>query len=166
MLAKSSIQWGDFPTWVASIGTVGTLVWAMALFASDRRGRRQGEERAQASQVAAWVDRSSWNYPHDAAPTGECDVVVRNASELPVTDVVVALLTWAWYDKRSLERQASRLFPAVAPGGTTNSVSFDSEVPPAGRIRAERFNPPILLEFFDAHHRRWRRLPDGVLERI
>lgn len=166
MHGSSSIHFGDVPTWIAAIGTVGTLFWAIALFASDRRTKRRDQLEKQASDVAAWVDESHWSYPHGQAPTGDCTVIVRNGSRLPVTDVLVALLTWDWYTTGSLDRQATRLFPTVAPESKTNPVPFNSEVPPPGKARDERFNPPVLIEFFDAHYRHWRRYPDGRLEQF
>ena len=34
------IQWGDAPTWVAAVGTVGTLVATTAILQSERRDRQ------------------------------------------------------------------------------------------------------------------------------
>jgi hypothetical protein len=125
-----AIHLGDVPTWVAAIGTVGTLIWVIGLYLRQGRAQERDRQQKQASKVAAWVRESQWDYSHDSAPTGTCDAVVRNDSRLPVTDVVVALLTWAWYDNGNLKRQATRLFPTVAPKTTTNPVPFNSEVPP------------------------------------
>jgi hypothetical protein len=45
------IEGGTFPDWLAAIGTVGALAFALVLFARDREDRR----RAQASRIVCWL---------------------------------------------------------------------------------------------------------------
>ena len=44
-------DWGSVPDWVAAVGTVGTLVVALAIIALDRRK----EERAHADNLVTWI---------------------------------------------------------------------------------------------------------------
>ena len=106
VLASSHVDWGDIPTWVQAIvsflALVAAIVAAVVAWRAFRLQRVQEsraleelthrldeERRAQASLVSAWLtQRAEGNIPDDVA----C-VSVRNASLLPVYDVVAVIQT-------------------------------------------------------------------------
>src|SRR5438105_4680136 len=74
---------GDAPTWVAAIGTVGTLAAALIQIEADRRRRhRQGEadrlerHRAQARLIAAVVGPT--DHGPNAPPLGQTAIDLVN----------------------------------------------------------------------------------------
>ncbi len=50
------LHWGDVPSWVAAIGTVGALIVALYLGVRELIRARVDRERADASQVTGWLD--------------------------------------------------------------------------------------------------------------
>jgi hypothetical protein len=48
-------RWGDYPTWLAAIGTIAAVVVAITLAGRDTRHRRREDERHQAEQIQAWL---------------------------------------------------------------------------------------------------------------
>ncbi|HET7420925.1 MAG TPA: hypothetical protein VFL27_11135, partial [Candidatus Dormibacteraeota bacterium] len=55
MLASASPdRWGDYPTWLAAIGTVAAVVAALGLAIRDSRRRDAEKRRAQAEKIGAW----------------------------------------------------------------------------------------------------------------
>lgn len=93
----SSLEWGDVPTWLSSLGGIGALIAAtlaarasLAVLKIETDRDKEADERAQRAQadlVAAWIanetpeDWSKWN------------VIVTNESKIPVYDVEVRVTT-------------------------------------------------------------------------
>jgi hypothetical protein len=100
-------NWGDAPTWVAAVGTVGTLVAALVQINSERRRRRAQEEqerterhRAQARLIAAMVG------PKKGAVgiEGKSAIDLVNGSEEPVYQLVVGIVCIQGTCPESLEK--------------------------------------------------------------
>lgn len=141
--------------WLAAIGTVGTLGYALWQIADERERRRLSGEREQADRVAAWCTGTE-NVDGQALVV---DVCCRNASHLPVHDV--ALVVYPDGDWRNSRVSVKRDdLGAVGPGCTTSvPVRFDGPLThDLGR------HTPVAVEFTDARSRRWIRTPDGILE--
>jgi hypothetical protein len=51
--AAGPISWGDFPTWLAAVGTVGAFIAAFIQIGTERRRRHDRELKEQARLVAA-----------------------------------------------------------------------------------------------------------------
>ena len=49
------VQWGDAPTWLAAVGTIGAVAVAIKLALGDSRRRVRTEQRRQAELITAWV---------------------------------------------------------------------------------------------------------------
>ena len=49
------VQWGDAPTWLAAVGTIGPVSVAIKLALGDSRRRARTEQRRQAELITAWV---------------------------------------------------------------------------------------------------------------
>jgi hypothetical protein len=81
-----AIDWGDVPTWVGAITTLGALIAAGVLIRVELRRdhREQGrlERNEQADKVAAWFDDESGK------------ILIRNGSSLPIYNVRV----WVYSD--------------------------------------------------------------------
>src|SRR2546429_9361435 len=84
---------GDAPTWVAAIGTVGTLIAVLIQIEADRRRRHKKAEadrlerhRAQARLIAAALGPTE----HGAAapPLGQIAIDLVNGSDEPVYRLV------------------------------------------------------------------------------
>jgi hypothetical protein len=70
-----TLDWGDVPTWLASIGTVAAVWLALSQILADRRTVRAHIKRSQAELVAAWY----------AGDRGDASLlVVSNTSTQPV----------------------------------------------------------------------------------
>ena len=160
LLAKSAIQWGTLPDWVAAISTA--LAFAIALLLlwltlRDRRKQRRAERRAQADLVAAW--------PTGVHKEESADVVTidtRNASNLPVYGVQPTVYTkplpkkWPPNDWM-ISAGFSTGFNILGPGETREArlgTKLDPELIGA---------PHVQLTFTDAAGVHWRRNPTGEL---
>lgn len=78
------IDWGDAPTWVAAIGTIGTLVAALFQIGSERLSRKKLEQQKQATEISTWIG--------DTASPQSTRVVIQNMSGAPIYDVVLTLV--------------------------------------------------------------------------
>lgn len=121
MLASAGqIQWGDFATWVAAIGTVSAVVVALLQVARERNARLSREARDRSNRHRAHARLiSSWTGPAEALPESErveygapeldrafnyrTPVYVHNSSEEPIYEVVVGIVFIQGAAPRSLE---------------------------------------------------------------
>jgi hypothetical protein len=137
------VNYGSVPDWIASVGTVLGLLWAVWLYRRElqrNRDRDDGARRAQASLVSAWFE-----------PVDELSrrVIIANESSLPVSEVGV-------------------LVPSPIGGPGNLAVGL---VPPKGRrvydlngYRERLFWPiPLDMWFVDSGGTRWHRDDSGVL---
>ena len=94
-----AIQYGDLPTWLASIGTVGALGAALWQIRTERTRRLQQEahdredaRRAQARRVACWPGEEGTPGPMDPWWGKSTPIEVVNGSNEPVYNLVFALV--------------------------------------------------------------------------
>lgn len=151
-----SAAWGDIPTWISAVATIGLLIGAIitanyainafrkqakevAILAEQNDRDIADRRQAQAARVYTVVEDRRPGYAHPYA---------RNGSDFPV------------YDAQ---------FWQAGPGGLSepgNAVM----IPPDGRVVDNRdiSYPDALantvLTFRDAAGARWIRMPDGTLE--
>lgn len=139
-----AIDWGDVPTWISAITTLGALVAAgVIVYLEVRRDRRAAEQRAredQANSVAAW---------HSTETDGH-HILVRNGSTLPVYRVVVGVV-----HNRGVTHEAVRMIP---PG--------DFRIPFPEEIEDWPPHTDLRLWFTDTAGRSWRRRADGRLRQV
>jgi hypothetical protein len=143
----SGVDWGDAPSWVAAVGTVLTLFLGLIVLLREVGDRR----RRYASRVICWIE-------------GDAGAVhIRNGSDEPVTQVMVALFSvpnhyadaaaevhddpWVWG------------WEWLAPG-VEKAVS-----PEPVEWFADLFPPAVRMEFTDAAGRRWLRDEQARLSR-
>lgn len=152
-----TIDWGDVPTWVGAITTLGALIAAgMVLRVEMRRDRDAAEDRARSEQAmfcAAW--------PGLTARGGHV-VFFRNGSQLPVYDVRITIRN---EEGRVLEvGDTERIQP---PGertyGWPNEVFDVDELGDRIRDNREQWFPEC--SFTDAAGRVWFRDWKGTLLR-
>lgn len=147
-----------FLPWVEPLATVGALVAASvaAIYAArvyrrevvrDERIERR-EWQAQASLVAAWL--AVGPVRSRSGTSTKFALWVRNASELPVTDVRV---------EHYLNAPVSGpdVVDMYTVGPARDPVYLVMAVPDAEP------NLGVLLEFVDSSGQRWARYPDGTL---
>jgi hypothetical protein len=119
VLCASSIDWGDAPTWVASIGALVVFVLAYLSWRGDvgqRHRELEESRRAQASLITAWIgsvdrneitDRRDYNLDD----TETCAaVVVANRSDRAAGEVF-----WTVWDEETRTRMDSGYIRFLPP---------------------------------------------------
>lgn len=114
------IQWGDFATWLAGVGTVAAVAVALRQVARERASRIKREQqdqsdrhRAHASLISAWLgptqeipraNRQSYDNPMDTARHNYRTAIhVHNSSSEPIYDVVAGIVFIQGAAPRTLE---------------------------------------------------------------
>lgn len=172
----ANCRWGaggdTLPGWIEALSTFAAFIAAViaVAFAAGafrlevRRENRWHHDarRAQASLVAGWIEertevtesgRGSYRMGAEQQVMG---LALRNASELPVTDVWVGIT----YSKRGNGMEAASL-ETLPPGSEPRFYRFEDTV--ENMVFNENGEPSAVLLFTDAAGIRWRRA-DGVLE--
>lgn len=142
-----TLNWGDVPTWVASVGTVAAVSLALWQVRVDRVAATALLKRAQAELVAGWFagDRGSASH-----------LAVRNASAQPVYEVIVSLVLNLGGGE-GVPREYQRIFLELPPG------TFDVPVPSHWHSMSAR--PGVEVAFTDRSGRvHWIRRANGALE--
>lgn len=98
----STINWGDVPTWVAHVGTVGTLTSALWQIRIERQRRLIADEQLRAERrveqarlVAAYLGEEEQPEAQPETPAqdeGRTEVFLVNNSPEPVSVVVVRIV--------------------------------------------------------------------------
>jgi len=100
VVALVGLRWGDLPTWIASVGTVGALGAALFQINTERQrrhaaeaARKADEHQAQARLMSAVMgpqveDPVNPDHPEYSGRTG---IDIINASSEPVYNVVVGV---------------------------------------------------------------------------
>src|SRR6266516_4260110 len=178
-----NIHFGDFPTWVASIGTVGALVAALYQINSERNRRitqesrdRAERHRAQARLVSAWIGKTR-DDPASDGSSRQISLELINGSPEPIYGLVAGTVfiqghtapnsLEAWFEaKKKTESQThEQLSPPTAilsilpPGRWRIWVQDTGEVLGGGRRGAE-------LAFTDRAGAHWVRRAKGDLEEL
>lgn len=150
------MDWGDVPTWLGAIGTVGTLVAAIFVVSREQRAAARNDDerrRNQASQVAAWARIE----PGGRIGGLEVQLYVRNASKQPVYDVLAAI-----QDGGTGEGVATDSLAVLPPGETEVRAQ-------AGALRhflrdsKVTGSPAVTMSFRDSAGQAWQRDLDGRL---
>jgi hypothetical protein len=97
-----AVNWGDVPTWVAGLGTVGTLAAALWQIRNERNRRLAADERlqnerhlGQARLVAAYMGEQEKPAEEPQTPAddqGRTAFYLANNSPQPVYSVVVEMV--------------------------------------------------------------------------
>lgn len=132
------MNFGDVPTWVAAVGTVGTLAAALWQISNERTRRLAADEQLrverhieQAHLVAAYLGDQEWPDGDPDPPaigSGRTGLYLANNSPEPVYSVVAGLVFVQGAGPRTLEdmidvnrKQFSRRGPVttvnILPGG-------------------------------------------------
>lgn len=163
---------GSVSEWVSALSTLGAFVaaavaaiFATAAFKLERErdyGAILDRRASQASGVAAWYGvrvqepkhprgREAW-----VAYVSQTGVYLRNASDLPVTNVAI---TSTWPTGEVIESAIAVLPPAIDPVFHPFSTVPGVEPPKDGE-------PDVGIEFLDSAGLRWFRRSDGRLLEI
>lgn len=176
------ISWGDVPTWVAAIGTVGTLASALWQIDSERSRRlaadkqlRAERHREQARLVAAYLGDELRDPDTKTTGThhGRTEVFLVNNSPEPVYMLAVGIVFVQGAAPHSVEdmlklnrdqfgdRRAPITTVSILPGGLYRvwiaGVGWGSIM--AGRIGVE-------VAFSDAAGAHWIRRATGRLDEL
>lgn len=116
----TTVQFGDFPTWVAAVGTVGTLAAALIQINTERKRRlaleasdRAERHLAHARLIAAFLGAEETRGRPAAADTsqarrapgepGRTPIYVVNSSEEPAYEPVIGLVAIQGAAPRTME---------------------------------------------------------------
>jgi hypothetical protein len=151
MAAGWDIEIGSTAEWVGGFGAVAAVSVALWMAGDESRRQAENDKRRQAELIAAWISGftlTSIGRPPDVAMV----VVVANASDVPIYDVVIELT----YDPEGN--------PAV--GGAETHPTFVELIPPGDwKFAAQQNRPqgkrvtrvPVPLSFTDARGNHWHR---------
>jgi hypothetical protein len=173
-----AIQYGDLPTWLASIGTVGALGAALWQIGTERARRLQQEERdreqakrAQARRVACWPGEEGTPGPMDPWWGPSTPIELVNGSEEPVYNLVFALVhvqgaggvrrAEEWKDRVSEGSDAPWSTAALLPPG-----HWRVWVPDEGWSGGMGMRPGAEVAFVDRAGVNWIRRGGGGLEEL
>lgn len=139
--------------WLAAIGTVGTLGYALWQIADERTRRRRASEREQANRVSAWCTGTQ----HLVGEGLHVSVSCRNASDLPIYNVAVVV-----YPDGDWKQAALSVKRELATMGLEEAQEVD--VFYAGPVMHNLGrDTPVGVTFTDAGGTHWSREPDGAL---
>lgn len=165
-LAKTGIDMGTVPDWVAAVGTSSAAIIAVMVLGREILTRREAalaELTDQARRVLCWLEEVELDHPY--FPPGEhttrsLAVVLRNGSDAPVFDcrahVEVDPTVLAELENVGHRRLAFSE-PILPPGDTQHTVYL----PP--RVRTASL---VWMTFTDANGTRWSRSSSGKLGRL
>lgn len=155
----STVDWGDAPTWTATVGAAVASFFAYRLFRVEARrddSAARSAKEAQASRVAGWGETAHRQWLGGAGPWSSC--LVRNASELPVFN----LKMFAFEVERDDTGEPSEYLPrwartlAVAPPDNDATRIW---LPTGHR----HWDYAFVIEFTDCASQTWHRQVDGTL---
>lgn len=147
-----NFNWGDVPTWLGAIGTVGTLVFTLIQLHKDRIERKINELKSQAINISSWISEEN-----------EENIVFKlnNMSNAPVYEVVLTLVithgSGSYYDGQGVgeEYRNRNIFKILPPG------KFETKMPYPGKGMNIIFGTEIA--FKDVKGNSWVRKGDGNL---
>jgi hypothetical protein len=186
------VNFGDVPTWVAAIGTVGTLTAALIQINTERKHRHAQEARdraerhvAQARLVAAFLGseetrgRPAPEDPH--GPThqsnGRTTIYVVNGSEEPVYEPVIGLVAIQGAAPRTMEGWLEARRSQSEPGQAYRQVPITTAsilppgksvvwIPGTGWSAHLSGRSSAEIAFTDRAGAHWIRRANGQLEEI
>ena len=127
-----AVNFGDVPTWVAAIGTVGTLVAALSQISNERKRRLSADEQLriakhleQARLVAAYMGEQEKPEGEEASlDKGRTAVYLTNNSPEPVYSVVVGIVFLRGAGPKTLEELLDLIKPEYGGKGPVTTVSI------------------------------------------
>jgi hypothetical protein len=153
----SSTPWGDYPTWLSAVGTIAAVLVALWFSGAETRRANRAERMRQPEQVTAWV------HPDDVAGAAPfMRVIVRNASNQSVYQLVASLVSWQGAFRKTAVGDHRPRYQSVigqAPPGET-----EVKISSSGGGMHLRFG--VELAFRDAAGRYWLRDGEGGLKAI
>ncbi len=177
-MAAPSPDWGDVPTWVGAITTALALIaagyaakvsWNVlkveqvrdAAAAEAAARERDRERRAQADLIATWLQPSA----HEDSDNAE--IRVRNASSLPVYQVVVEVMAGGAVTAAVpwMVLPPGEVGAALPPGsrGRRQSLVADVYGNEAEGYEHRLEDLSVRLRFIDAVGASWARSESGAL---
>ena len=161
-----TVNWGDLPTWVGAVTTLGALIAARRLIKVElERDERAAEDRRRAEEDRARSEQAALvaTWPGPSPGSSGRGIVVRNGSNLPIYGVEVTL------HSHSGRPDILVVVEDVIPPGDRwypfpESVFEVNEL--GDRVGDTRDDWAPAIEFEDAAGRLWGRNEDGVLERL
>jgi hypothetical protein len=140
--------YGTVADWVAAVGTVGALVWALVIFWNQLQDKR----REQATKVVlASETRIMSGQPPQVVCTAD------NLSDLPIFGIHI-MIQGMGLSKGEYEEHA--IHARIDPGGKKELVVD---------MRADgqfyKLDERLRMTFRDASYRGWTRYPNGKLKR-
>jgi hypothetical protein len=176
-------DFGDIPTWIASLGTVGALIVAFVQINTERRRRHESEEEtrverhfAQARLISAVMgpEEQAENLTlQDQRVRGQTAVDLINSSPEPVYMLVIGIVFILGPGPHTIEEMCKLAYPqdqearravttaSVLPGGTyrvwLHGVGWS-------HLRSGRFG--VEVAFTDRIGNHWIRRATGHLEEL
>ena len=158
-MGTTALDWVTF-----GAATASAFAALAAVFYTARTHRRSVDQqrRAQASQVAIWVESATYHMNSNPPRWSDFEVVIYNASDSPIHDVRVDRLPVDWAPESDHVEAAS--ISVVLPRTEAPWIpfaGFEGEVLVVDGIPQ---GPPLRLHFVDNAGVRWVRYPNGRLE--
>lgn len=147
----SQLNWGDVPTWVAAIGTVGVSLWLLGFQIRDRRRSRLAHLRAYAEAVSVWIHERDFLVRGDQPYHPSLSVRVSNAADVAIHQVAIRV-------EVGIRGTFVRESASIPPHGTRE---WRIDLP-----NSPRGDPGCLVSFTDARGERWVRSSSGELIRF
>lgn len=149
------LDFGDIPTWLGSIGTVGTLVYTLRQLNINKNEKKEYELRLQAKDISSWIVGDDEK---------EITINVNNSSSTPVYSIIITIVAiqGAGMPKDGREMTESykhRSRFAILPPG-----KFQTKMPHIGRGMHIEFG--IEIAFTDSMGNSWVRKSNGKLVNI
>lgn len=175
------MSFGDVPTWVAAVGTVGALVAALFQIGTERKRRIATDERfrdeqhwEQAQLVAAYLgeEERTQTIQGPGDDNGRTSIYLTNNSPEPVYSVVVGLVFVQGAAPRSLEdmldlnktqygRQGPVTTVSILPGGL-----YRTWIAGIGWHRILSGRAGVEIAFTDRAGAHWIRRATGELHEL
>lgn len=147
------IAFGDLATWLASIGTVGTLLFTVVGLAHERRQKEREKRQEQADHISAWVAKEV---------DGKAWLAILNQSKDPIYEVVLSVVSFYEADLATGKHtpQAYRDYLSVVPPGGKSYGCVEDD------YGGKTFHPAVEIAFKDVSGYFWLRRGDGTLIQI
>lgn len=157
------VNWGDVPSWVAAIGTVGALFAALLQIRNERLERKKIEVQEQAAEVSTWISNE--------LSSEMTNVIIQNTSTNPIYDVVLTIVIASGSGPRTGEEVAA--LPEQRELSVPSLRRASSIIPP-GRYVTEipadwggmNRKPGAEIAFTDKSGNHWVRRQNGKLEQL
>lgn len=158
------IDWGDAPGWFEAIGTVGTFIFAFAVFLSDRRRA----ELSEARKVVVWQDKVLAAESADSNGKNVFGLVYVNNTGIPIQQLIVwfkHVVPPTGWDGQDVA-MAESLFVAPAAEPAPLKVNHYSQYVEDAEVFGGHNVKIRAYKFTDPHGRAWLRDGVGSIKRV